>query len=139
VRHSRTTRAPLAHLPDTGAPLDPLDPQSRIKVLACDAEHEQSQRGQKRGALFWIERRPIPQEPGQLVMSRQRLRGVVGQRRLEVRHELLGAAMHHALPVRELPIRFTLTGLPRRRPKPRLIRINRSLDNPAQKHGGTFQ
>lgn len=72
-------------------------------------------------------------------MSRQRLRGVVCQRRLEVRHELLGAAMHHALPLRELPIRFTLTGLPRRRPKPRLIRIDRSLDNPAQKHSGTLQ
>ena len=72
-------------------------------------------------------------------MGWQRLSGVVCLRRLEVRHELLGAVMHHALPVYELPIRFTLTGLPRWRPEPRLIRIDRPLDDPAQKDTGTFE
>jgi len=127
------------HLPDTAAPLHPFDAQSRIKVLLGDPADEELQRREKQSALSSIEGRPVPQEPRQLVVGRQRLRGVVCGGRLEVRDELLGAAMRHGLPVGELLIGFTLTGLPRRRPEPRLVGIDRSLDDPAQQYSGTFE
>ncbi len=72
-------------------------------------------------------------------MGRQRLRGVVCGGRLEVRDERLGAVVRHGLPVGELRIGFTLTGLPRRRPEPRVVGIDRSLDDPAQQYSGTFE
>lgn len=89
----------------------------------CDRSRDAQSR-RNRGSSSWVGKR---------------LRGVVCGGRLEVRDELLGAAIPHALSVGKLLIRFTLTGLPPRRPEPRLIGINRSLDHRAQQHGSTFQ
>lgn len=52
-----------------------------------------------------------------------------------MRDELVGAVVHRALTVHKLLVSFALPGLPSQRPEPRLIRIDRFLDDAAQKDG----
>jgi hypothetical protein len=120
-----------AHLPNANAPLHAFDPEAGVEVLHGDTEDEELQRGEKRCSLVWLEGCPVPQEPGKLVVGRHRLRGVICGGRVQMRDELLGAVMHHALTAGELFVGFAFSGLPRWRPEPGLVGIDRPLDNAA--------
>ncbi len=56
---------------------DAFDAEARIKVLARYTTDEELKRDQKRGTFVWIQGCPVPQEPRELTMGRQRLFGVV--------------------------------------------------------------